>query len=182
MTFAIFESADSLAHVAAVQWTIRRALVVDCAAAAIDAIKGQTTLRHSTDIDVVATADEALDMLGYVSEPFDAILLGAGRATAAGLHVLSVLRHQRAPYVVVGHSFGRPAEDHPWSEYRGVATWLNLDNGERWPPRLAKVVEVAVTVGHIMATSRVPWHLEADLAAAIYGAEPGERFHPPDQA
>jgi hypothetical protein len=179
MTLSIFATPESLPPLGAVQWTIRRALVIEQDAAAINALRGQMTLHHSTDIDVVATADDALDMIGYVSTPFDVILIGAGPARAEGLHVLSVLRRQRAPYVVVGASFGAPPEDHVWSDFAGIATWLNLEDGERWPRRLAKTVEVGLTVEHILRTARVPWHLEADLATAIYQSEPGERFQIP---
>jgi hypothetical protein len=176
MTFSIFRTPDSLPPIAAVQWTIRHALIVDTEAAAITALRGQMALLRSTDVDVAASADEALDTIGFVSETFDVILLGAGPARAAGLHVLSVLRRQRAPFVVAGYSFGAPGGDHPWSAYVGVATWLNLEDGERWPRRLAKAVEIGVTVEQVIGTGRVPWHLESDLAQAIYGSEPGERF------
>jgi hypothetical protein len=179
MTISIFDTVDALPPMGAVSWQLTRALVVDTDSASITALRGQMTLQHSTDIDVVATADEALDMIGYVSQPFDAILIGAGRKREAGLHVLSVLRRQRAPFVVVGHSFGAPPPTHVWSDYAGVATWLNLEDGERWPRRLARVVEINLTVEHIMKTARVPWHLEEDLASAIYQAVPGERFQLP---
>jgi hypothetical protein len=176
MTLSIFETPETLPPMGAVSWSIQRALVVESEPGAIAALHGQMALQKSTDIDVVATADEALDMIGYVSRPFDAILLGTGRVRAASLHVLSMLRRQRAPFVVAGHSFGAPGEDHVWSDFTGVATWLNLEDGERWPRRLAKVVELELTVDHILRTARVPWHMEEDLAAAIYQSVPGERF------
>lgn len=180
MALSIFETPESLPPLGSVQWTIRRALVIEADPAAVNALRGQMAQQHSTDIDVVASADDALDMIGYVSAPFDVILIGSGPVRAAGLHVLSVLRRQRAPYVVVGHSFGAPPDDHVWSDFAGIATWLNLEDGERWPRRLAKSVEVGLTVEHILRTARVPWHLEADLASAIYRSEPGERFQLPD--
>lgn len=176
MSLSIFSLPDVLPPLAAVEWRIASMLVLETSREAVAEIRARTAGFGSTDIEVAQTADSVLDMIGYASRPIDVIMLGAGAMAPAAAHVLAMLRRQATPFVAIGHSLGEPRTGHGWRDYAGVATLVNLRDEARWPRRVAAAFEMGLTVGRIVRTGRVPWNIEADVANAIYGADPGDPF------
>ena len=160
-------------------WTLKSALVLDTDRRTLETFRAEMVRRGSGDIDHAVTADEALDMIGGVSRPYDAILLAAGRMQLESIHVLTMLLKQRSRSVAFGYTVGSPPATTALRSFFGVADWLDLRDGDRWPRRLARALADGASVQKVLERGRVPWDIEPLLAKAIYGAPPGSPFQPP---
>lgn len=160
-------------------WSLRSALLLEAERRILDHVRAEFVRRGSGDLDQAANADEALDMIGGVSRPYDVILLGSGRMQLESAHVLAMLVKQRSPSVVLGYSIGLPAATTALRSYLGVADWLDLRDGDGWPRRLVRALADGASVRRIVETGKVPTHIEAPLAKAIYGAAPGAAYPVP---
>lgn len=160
-------------------WTLRSALVLDADRRMVEMFRAEVMRRGSGDIEHAMTADDALDMIGAASQPYDAILLAAGRMQLDSVHVLTMLRRQRSRSVAFAYTLGNPPATTALRSFFGIADWLDLRDGDRWPRRLSRALADAASVQRILERGRVPWDMEPLIAKAIYGAAPGAAFQPP---
>ena len=71
-------------------------LLVDHEAVTADVISSVLKRYGASALERARTADEALDMLGYSSRPYDLVMLRAGLPNTDAVKVLRVLSRQRA--------------------------------------------------------------------------------------
>lgn len=164
---------------APIVWSFTSALLLSDDAAVQQIVRDECMRHGSGDLDRARTADEALDMIGAASRPYDVVMLGGGRLQLESIHVLTMLVRQRSPSVAFGYYNGMAPSTTAWKSLIGLADWLNLRDGDRWPRHVARGVEAGASIAQIVERRRVPWHLQPALARAIYGADPGQTFSLP---
>lgn len=172
-------SSSPVPPIAPPAWTVRTALMLDVERRCIETVRDEMVRRGSGDLEQAGTADDALDMIGAASQPFDVILLAGGRMQLQSIHVLTMLLKQRSRSVVVAYVPGAAPSTTAWRSFLGVADWLDLKDSERWPRKLARAVADGASVNRILERGRVPWDIDPVVAKAIYAALPGEAFQAP---
>ena len=148
-------------------------LLVDHEPSMTELVTGVLKRYGARAIEHATSADEALDMLGYTTRPYDLVMLRAGLPNREAVHVLRVLARQGARSRVTLH---------------GAADLVRLDE-PRWYVGVARCIEAAglpgivrgvaivlasdATIANIFRSSITPETMSADWAEAIYGALPG---------
>ncbi len=149
-------------------------LLVDHEGAIVDAIANVLKRYGASAIERARTADEALDMLGYSSRPYDLVMLRAGLPNTDALKVLRVLSRQRARLRVTLHGAGDLANLAEPQWYEGVARCIEISGLPGIVRGVAIVLASDQTLAHIIQTNVVPETLSAEWALGIYGALPGD--------
>jgi len=153
-------------------------LLVDHQASISSAINATLKRYGVSALDRLATADEALDALGYTSRPYDLVLLRAGLPHGEALKVLGVLTRQLARLRVALHGSVDLARLPEPQRYAGVARCIELLSLPGIVRGTAIVLASDATVANILDAHRVPETITADWADAIYGAPPGSALQP----
>jgi CheY-like chemotaxis protein len=148
-------------------------LLVDHERAMADVIASVLKRYGAGAIERAATADEALDMVGYTTRPYDLAMLRAGLPKNEAVAILRVLSRQRADIRVTLHGAGDLADIAEPRWYEGVARCIEVSGLPGIVRGTAIVLASDATLATILRTSIVPDTMSADWAQAIYGALPG---------
>jgi hypothetical protein len=151
-------------------------VLIDQIRASIGKVGGKA---GAPDLEVAKTADEALDMIGYASRPFDVVLLSTCGLLADAQHVIEMLRRQQPQTVAFAYFGGQPPDAYLSSKFIGIADWLDIAKPVRWTRSVAQNLDASATVRSIIGRGRVPWHASVPVAHRIYGAKPGDPFKLP---
>ena len=149
-------------------------LLVDHEAATADVISSVLKRYGASAIERARTADEALDMLGYSSRPYDLVMLRAGLPNTDAVKVLRVLSRQRARLRVTLHGASDLADLAEPQWYEGVARCIEIAGLPGIVRGVAIVLASDQTLANIIQTNVVPETLSTEWALGIYGALPGE--------
>jgi hypothetical protein len=179
----LFDDSVEQAPLAAVSWNATSALILETNPAVIAVVREEMRLRCSGDLETAADADQALDMIGAASRPFDCIFLGTENGLLGhSVHVISLLRRQRTPSVVFAHSQGAIPDNVSWPWFVGIADWLRMRTARQWPRRVQQALDAHVSLARLLARQQAPWHMDPATAQAIYGGSPGDPFVTPVDA
>ena len=148
-------------------------LLVDHEAGVADVIASVLKRYGASAIERAHTADEALDMLGYTTRPYDLVMLRAGLPNHEAANVLRVLSRQRARLRVSLHGAGDLASLAEPQRYEGVARCIEISGLPGIVRGVAIVLASDATLAQILHSNIVPQTISADWAHAIYGALPG---------
>jgi CheY-like chemotaxis protein len=150
-------------------------MLVDHEAVVADMISGLLKRYGAASIDRAATADDALDMLGYTARPYDLVMLRAGLPDNQALHILRVLSRQRARIRVTLHGSTdlEGLAEPQW--YEGISRCIENTGLPGIVRGVAIVLASDATIAHILHTNIVPDTISADWGMAIYGAPPGSK-------
>ena len=162
-----------------ITWAAKSVLLLEGHKVLIDQIRSAIAKVGAPDLDVAKTADEALDMIGYASRPFDVILLSTCGLLADAQHVIAMLRRQQPATVAFAYFGGQPPDAYLSPKFIGIADWLDIAKPVRWTRAVAQSIDAAATVRGIIGRGRVPWHASAAVASRVYGAKPGDAFRTP---
>jgi CheY-like chemotaxis protein len=149
-------------------------LLVDDESGIADVISNVLKRYGAGTIERAVSADEALDMLGYTTRPYDLVMLRAGLPNADALKVLRVLSRQRANLRVSLHGSSDLANLAEPRWYEGVARCIEISGLPGIVRGVAIVLASNATLENILTTNVVPETISADWARAIYGALPGQ--------
>ena len=147
-------------------------LVIDHEPSVCDLLAGVLKRYGASAIESAASADEALDMLGYSSRPYDLVMLRASLPDDGAHHVLRVLCRQSARIRVTLHGSSdlmRLSDPH---RYIGVARCIEVTGLPGIVRGAAMVLASKATLAEIFATGIVPATITVDWAEAIYGDLP----------
>jgi DNA-binding NarL/FixJ family response regulator len=161
-------SAEQLKHVLGAA----HIMIVDHEPSSAGVIASVLKRYGATTIERAATADEALDMLGYTTRAYDLVMLRAGLPGDEAVRILRVLSRQRASARVTLHGGSdlRSLREPQW--YAGVARCIEVSGLPGIVRGVAIVLASDATLANIIRTSIVPETISADWAEAIYGALP----------
>ncbi len=148
-------------------------LLVDHDDAMADVISSVLKRYGVSAIERAATADDALDMLGYTSEPYTLVMLRAGLPNGEAVKTLRILSRQRAHLRVTLHGLGDLANLAEPRWYEGIARCIEVSGLPGIVRGVAIVLASNATLSTILQTGVVPDTMSADWAHAIYGALPG---------
>jgi CheY-like chemotaxis protein len=148
-------------------------MLVDHESAMADVVASVLKRYGAGAIDRAGSADEALDMLGYTTQPYDLVMLRAGMPNTEAVKVLRVLSRQRANLRVTLHGADDLANLAEPRWYEGVARCIEVAGLPGIVRGVAIVLASTATLANILQTSIVPDTMSADWAHAIYGALPG---------
>lgn len=165
---------------APIEWRARSGLIVDRDSQLASALRQEIQRQWHGDLQSVATADEALDVIGAASRPFDLVFLGTSTlAITDSAHVVSQLRRQGPPTVVLACGTGAPPLFLGFPAFAGIADWIDLSRPRVWPRKVQQAIDSGATIAAVLARVRVPWHIDTDVARHVYNADPGETFTRP---
>jgi CheY-like chemotaxis protein len=148
-------------------------MLVDHDSAMADVIASVLKRYGASAIERAGSADEALDMLGYTTQPYDLVMLRAGLPHTEAVKILRVLSRQRANLRVTLHGADDLAALAEPRWYEGVARCIEVSGLPGIVRGVAIVLASTATLANILQTSIVPDTMSADWAHAIYGALPG---------
>ncbi len=149
-------------------------LLVDHESGIGDVVTNVLKRYGASAIERAGSADDALDMLGYTTRPYDLVMLRAGLPNSEALQVLRVLSRQPAKIRVSlhgGSDLANLAEPH---SYGGVARCIEISGLPGIVRGVAIVLASHATLARILTSKIVPETISADWAQAIYGALPGQ--------
>jgi CheY-like chemotaxis protein len=148
-------------------------MLVDHEPAMADVIASVLKRYGASAIERARSADEALDMLGYTTQPYDLVMLRAGLPNGEAVAILRVLGRQRANLRVTLHGGDDLAALTEPRWYEGIARCIGVSGLPGIVRGVAIVLASDATLANILQTSVVPETMPADWAQAIYGALPG---------
>lgn len=148
-------------------------LLVDHEPGIADVVTNVLKRYGASAIERATSADEALDMLGYTTRPYDLVMLRAGLPNTEALQILRVLSRQRANVRVSLHGSSDLANLADPYHYGGIARCIEISGLPGIVRGVAIVLASNATLAQILTTSIVPQTISADWAQAIYGALPG---------
>ena len=131
------------------------------------------------EAEVVATGDEALDVIGAKSQRFDIVTIWPWLADDRAVDLVGVLRRCKSPMRLVAVTSATPAELGRCGRLAGVAAVESSGQPNNLLVVLGDVLARQDSVGDIVAQRRVPPTLSNEWARAIYGTASGQRFHAP---
>ena len=161
-------TAQELAHVLGAA----HVLIVDHEAAILDLVAGVLKRYGATAIEQARSADDALDMVGYTTRPYDLVMLRAGLPDDGAHHVLRVLGRQSARIRVTLHGTADLMGLLDPERYLGIARCIEVTGLPGIVRGAAIVLASNATLSEIFATGIVPTTITVDWAEAIYGALP----------
>lgn len=168
------------APLAPVDWRARSGMIADRDPALASALRDEIRRHWSGDLQSATTADEALDLIGAASRPLDLVFLGTATAAITdSAHIISQLRRQGPPTVVLAYGIGAPPLFLGFPAFAGIADWLDLSRSRTWPRKVQQAIDSAATIAAVLGRVRVPWHIDTDVARHVYNADPGETFTRP---
>jgi hypothetical protein len=162
-----------------ITWAAKSVLLLEGHKVLIDQIRASIAKVGAPDLEIAKTADEALDMIGYASRPFDVILLSTCGLLADAQHVIEMLRRQQPQTVAFAYFGGQPPDAYLSPKFIGIADWLDIAKPVRWTRSVAQNLDAAATVRSIISRGRVPWHATVPVAHRVYRAKPGDAFQWP---
>jgi hypothetical protein len=162
-----------------ITWAAKSVLLLEGHKVLIDQIRQAIAKVGTPDIEVAKTADEALDMIGYASRPFDVVLLSTCGLLADAQHVIEMLRRQQPPSVAFAYFGGQPPDAYLSPKFIGIADWLDIAKPVRWTRAVSQNFDSGSTVRNIVGRTRAPWHASAAVSNRVYRAKPGETFQWP---
>ncbi len=162
-----------------ITWAAKSVLLLEGHKVLIDQIRAAIAKVGAPDLEVAKTADEALDMIGYASRPFDVVLLSTCGLLTDAQHVIGMLRRQQPPSVVFAYFGGQPPDAYLSPKFIGIADWLDIAKPVRWTRSVAQNLDANATVRNVISRGRVPWHASVPVSHRIYGAKPGDPFKIP---
>jgi hypothetical protein len=162
-----------------ITWAAKSVLLLEGHKVLIDQVRLAVAKVGAPDLEVAKTADEALDMIGYASRPFDVVLLSTCGLLADAQHVIEMLRRQQPPSVVFAYFGGQPPEAYLSPKFIGIADWLDIAKPVRWTRSVGQNLDANATVRNIISRVRVPWHASNNVVNRVYRAKPGDPFQWP---
>jgi hypothetical protein len=162
-----------------ITWAAQSVLLLEGHKVLIDQIRLAVAKVGAPDLEVAKTADEALDMIGYASRPFDVILLSTCGLLADAQHVIAMLGRQQPPTAAFAYFGGQPPDAYLSPKFIGIADFLDIAKPVRWTRSVSQSLDAGATVRTILGRGRVPWHASVPVAHRVYGAKPGELFKSP---
>jgi len=147
-------------------------MLVDHEPAMAELVAGVLKRYGAGAIERAASADEALDMLGYTTRPYDLVMLRAGLPNHEAIHILRILARQGARLRVTLHGPSDLTNLAEPQSYIGVARCIEVAGLPGIVRGVAIVLASDATLAGIFASSIVPDTMSADWAEAIYGALP----------
>jgi hypothetical protein len=162
-----------------ISWTAKSVLLLEGHKVLIEQVRLAVGKVGAPDLEVAKTADEALDMIGYASRPFDVVLLSTCGLLADAQHVITMLCRQQPPTVAFAYFGGQPPDAYLSPKFIGIADWLDIAKPVRWTRSVGQNLDAAATVRSIISRGRVPAHASVPVAHRVYGAKPGEPFKTP---
>jgi len=153
-----------------------RLLLIEPNAATAALLRGVLAWHGFGGPEVVADAEEALDVLGALSQRVDLVLVSLPTHDDAGARVADVLRRCRSPVRLAGYGGALASELARPTRLAGAAAYIDVlarRGIARWTHEL---LASPWSIRHILKTSLVPPTLDAAWARAIYGALPGKPF------
>jgi hypothetical protein len=162
-----------------ITWAAKSVLLFEGNKVLIDQVRLAITKVGAPDLEIAKTADEALDMIGYASRPFDVVLLSTCGLLADAQHVIGMLAKQQPPSVAFAYFGGQPPDAYLSPKFVGIADWLDIAKPVRWTRAVAQSLDASATVRSIVGRCRVPWHASVPVANRVYRAKPGDAFQWP---
>jgi CheY-like chemotaxis protein len=122
------------------------------------------------------SGDEALDVLGAHAQQFDLVIAWMPLADDGRLDFLQILRQLGSP-VRVACATPLPLGQYPKpGRLAGATAILHQPDPAGLAVQADILIQNGATVGHIVASQRVPRLIPDAWAQAIYGTLPGSRF------
>lgn len=150
-------------------------LVVDQDATTARLMRAYLEDNGAANVEIAATEDEALDILGNVPRPVHLVMMDTLTDGAACVGVLRVLVKHRARIYATLHGRHAPEDYAVPENLIGAAGYLNLA-AQRSVALAEAVVAAGLTVKQIIEDRIVPATLDVRSALAIYGAGPRAPF------
>jgi hypothetical protein len=151
-------------------------LILDSDASTALLLRDRLEQDHGARVDVAATLDEALDVLGNAARPVALVMCDTLVDGGACVDVLRLLIGHRAHVAVTLHG-SYPPEDYAAPENLvGAAAYTHLANSGEAVAKAEEVLRLGLDVATIVARRIVPPSLDPMSGMAIYGAAPGDRF------
>lgn len=151
-------------------------LIVDNNASTAKLLRSHLEDRNVASVEIAATEDEALDILGTASRPIRLAMMDTLTDGAACVGVLRVLVKHRARVHVTLHGRHAPEEYAVPANLVGAAGYVHQGTAAKAVALAEAVVAAGLTVERIINGRIVPATLDMQSALAIYGAPPKSPF------